>query len=87
MSLFLFRPEPDRLNIIFTVAAYTVLDPEYAKPTHIGVRTAIFIALGFFSTIAIVHLSFVHGISVALKDIGFQWFILSGSFYVFGALL
>ncbi|KAJ3756298.1 HlyIII-domain-containing protein [Lentinula raphanica] len=68
-------------------AAFVVLDPEYAKPTHIGIRTTIFIALGFFSTIAIIHLSFVHGISVTLRDIGFQWFILSGSLYVFGAVL
>lgn len=70
-----------------SAAAFVVLDPEYAKPTHIGVRTTIFIALGFFSTIAIVHLSFIHGIVVTLEHIGFRWFILSGSFYVFGALL
>ncbi|KAJ4469816.1 HlyIII-domain-containing protein [Lentinula lateritia] len=75
------------ITVLNLAAAFVVLDPEYAKPTHISVRTAIFIALGFFSTIAIVHLSFIHGIVVTLEHIGFRWFILSGSFYVFGALL
>ncbi|KIK51738.1 hypothetical protein GYMLUDRAFT_181070 [Collybiopsis luxurians FD-317 M1] len=75
------------ITILNFAAAFVVLDPEYAKPTHIGIRTAIFIALGCFSTIAIVHLCFLHGFAVTLVDTGFQWFILSGSFYIFGALL
>ncbi|KAF9018815.1 HlyIII-domain-containing protein [Rhodocollybia butyracea] len=89
---FFCEPHYQKLYIFAITAlnlagVFVVLDPEYAKPTHIGIRTTIFVALGFFSSIAIIHLSFIHGVSVALQEIGFQWFILSGSFYTFGALL
>ncbi|KAF5379863.1 hypothetical protein D9757_007243 [Collybiopsis confluens] len=40
-------PDADRSN--------GTIDPEYGKPTHIRIRTAVFIALGCFSTIAIAH--------------------------------
>ncbi|KIK51384.1 hypothetical protein GYMLUDRAFT_50550 [Collybiopsis luxurians FD-317 M1] len=72
------------LNVAATIM---LLDPEYAKPTRIGIRTAIFIALGCFSCIAIAHACFIHGFTVAMVDIGYRWFILSGSIYMFGAIL
>ncbi|KIK55838.1 hypothetical protein GYMLUDRAFT_175044 [Collybiopsis luxurians FD-317 M1] len=89
---FFCEPSYQKLYILIITAlnltaAFVVLDPEYAKPTHIHIRTAIFIALGCFSTIAIAHLSLIHGLTVTLKDIGFRWFILSGSIYILGALL
>ncbi|ESK94704.1 hemolysin-iii channel protein izh2 [Moniliophthora roreri MCA 2997] len=75
------------ITVLGLAAGFVVLDPEYTKPTHIGTRTTIFLALGFYSLLPICHWLVIHGATVTLNDTGVKWFLLSGSFYVGGALL
>ncbi|KAG7096040.1 hypothetical protein E1B28_006721 [Marasmius oreades] len=66
---------------------FVIVDPEYGKPTHITLRTAIFLGLGNFAIIPIIHWLMVHGSATTLTGMGVKWFILSGFFYIGGALL
>ncbi|KAI3607906.1 channel protein [Moniliophthora roreri] len=75
------------VTILGLAAGFVVLDPEYGRPTHIRARTAIFVALGFYSLLPICHWLVIHGAEVTLNDTGVKWFLFSGSFYVGGALL
>ena len=68
-------------------AAYIVLDPEYAKPTHRGARTKIFACLGFCGVFPVSHLLVFHGFHTLLSEMGFWWLIATGSLYTGGALL
>lgn len=68
-------------------AAYIVLNPEYAKPTHRGARTKVFIALGLSAVLPVSHALFSHGVHTVRVELGFDWIILSGAFYIGGALL
>ncbi|KAJ7598869.1 hemolysin-III related-domain-containing protein [Mycena floridula] len=71
----------------FFFAAYLVLDPEYAKPSHRGARTTVFVFLGLSAVIPVSHI----WISVSAIDVlwamGVHWLLLSGSLYIIGALL
>ncbi|KAF9485056.1 HlyIII-domain-containing protein [Pholiota conissans] len=68
-------------------AAYIVLNPEYAKPTHRGARTTVFIALGLGAVIPVSHMFLTHDFGQLLREMGVGWLILSGALYIFGALL
>jgi len=68
-------------------AAYIVLNPEYAKPTHRGARTQVFIGLGLSMLFPVFHLLLSHGSSKLFEEMGFRWLLASGSFYIGGALL
>jgi len=74
------------ITLVGTGAAYIVLNPEYAKPTHRGARTAVFITLGLCAIVPVSHWMFVHGIRTMLA-MGLHWLGLSGGFYIMGALL
>ncbi|KAJ3764084.1 hemolysin-III related-domain-containing protein [Lentinula raphanica] len=67
-------------------AAYIVLNPEYAKPTHRGARTSVFIALGLCAVFPVSHWTYVHGFQT-MRDMGVHYLALSGCFYIVGALL
>ncbi|KAL0568428.1 hypothetical protein V5O48_013556 [Marasmius crinis-equi] len=67
--------------------AVVVLDPEYAKPTHIALRTTLFVGLGLCGILPVCHWFVIYGMSTALNDLGVKWFILAGSCYICGALL
>ncbi|KAJ3815233.1 hemolysin-III related-domain-containing protein [Lentinula aff. lateritia] len=67
-------------------AAYIVLHPEYAKPTHRGARTSVFIALGLCAVFPMSHWLIAHGFRTML-DMGLHYLAISGCFYVAGALL
>ncbi|KAG7096037.1 hypothetical protein E1B28_006718 [Marasmius oreades] len=89
-----FFCEPETLSLYSSIvlslnaaAAFVIIDPEYAKPTHIALRTTIFIGLGAFSVIPVLHWLVVHGPATTLTAMGVRWFILSGSTYIGGALL
>ncbi|KAF9264603.1 HlyIII-domain-containing protein [Marasmius fiardii PR-910] len=89
-----FFCEPKTLKLYTSIVlllnaagAFVVIDPEYAKPSHIALRTAIFLSLGLFAVIPIIHLLIIYGPSITLTGMGFKWFILSGFFYIGGALL
>ncbi|TFK26591.1 HlyIII channel protein [Coprinopsis marcescibilis] len=79
------------LSLLFVMgvgAARIVLDPEYAKPTHRGARTAVFIALGLSAVAPLGHLLLTtHHFSELLSQMGLGWLITSGAMYIIGALL
>ena len=68
-------------------AAYIVLNPEYAKPTHRGARTAVFITLGLGAIIPTTHMLFTHGFNKLVSEMGVNWLLTSGGLYIGGALL
>lgn len=68
-------------------AAYIVLNPEYAKPTHRGARTQVFVGLGLSAVFPVLHLLFSHSFSELFSDMGFGWLLTSGGLYIGGALL
>ncbi|KIK68606.1 hypothetical protein GYMLUDRAFT_68456 [Collybiopsis luxurians FD-317 M1] len=74
------------ITLVGTGAAYIVLNPEYAKPTHRGARTAVFIALGLCAVFPVTHWVIVHGPHTMI-NMGLHWLAISGCFYLVGALL
>jgi len=68
-------------------AAYIVLNPEYAKPTHRGARTKVFIALGLCSIAPVLHALVFHGYRKLSNDLGFRFLLLMGFSYNFGAII
>jgi adiponectin receptor len=68
-------------------AAYIVLNPEYARPTHRGARTAVFIGLGLCAVIPTTHLFLTHGFIKLVAEMGVNWLLTSGALYIGGALL
>jgi len=68
-------------------AAYIVLNPEYAKPTHRHARTRVFIALGLCSILPVSHLVLSHGIYILFREMGFLWLLAAGVMYITGAVL
>jgi adiponectin receptor len=68
-------------------AAYIVLNPEYAKPTHRGSRTAVFIGLGSCAIVPTTHLFLTHGFNKLVAEMGANWLLTSGALYIGGALL
>ncbi|PPQ75594.1 hypothetical protein CVT24_010900 [Panaeolus cyanescens] len=68
-------------------AAYLVLDPEYAKPTHRGARTSVFIALGLGAIVPTTHMFMVHDFNELVTEMGVNWLLASGALYIIGALL
>ncbi|KAF8884916.1 hemolysin-III related-domain-containing protein [Gymnopilus junonius] len=68
-------------------AAFIVLDPEYAKPTHRGARTTVFIALGLCAIVPVTHLILTHGFQELISEMGVNWLLTSGALYIGGALL
>jgi adiponectin receptor len=69
------------------VAAYIVLNPEYAKPTHRGARTMVFIGLGLGAVVPVTHLFLTHGFNKLVAEMGVNWLLTSGALYIGGALL
>ncbi|GAW05141.1 hypothetical protein LENED_006978 [Lentinula edodes] len=74
------------ITLVGIGAAYIVLNPEYAKPTHRGARTSVFIALGLCAVFPMSHWLIEHGFRTML-DMGLHYLAISGCFYVVGALL
>jgi adiponectin receptor len=72
---------------VFIGAASVVLNPEYAKPTHRGARTAVFVALGLVAVIPVSHMFLTHDFDHLVTEMGVFWLFLSGALYIFGALL
>ncbi|KAH8101140.1 hemolysin-III related-domain-containing protein [Cristinia sonorae] len=68
-------------------ASYIVLNPEYAKPTHRGARTTVFVALGLCGVIPVLHGIVSHGFTKMVHEMGFLWLLVSGALYLVGALL
>ncbi|TFY77014.1 hypothetical protein EWM64_g6999 [Hericium alpestre] len=68
-------------------AAYIVLNPEYAKPTHRGARTKVFIALGLSGVLPVSHALVTHGFFTLCREMGFLWLLLSATLYIVGALI
>ncbi|KAG7094935.1 hypothetical protein E1B28_005737 [Marasmius oreades] len=75
------------ITLVGLGAAYIVLDPEYAKPTHRGTRTGVFVGLGLCAIFPVAHWTFVHGIGQMFREMGFSWLLVSGCTYFVGALL
>jgi len=73
--------------IFFIAAAYIVLNPEYAKPTHRHARARVFLALGLSGILPFSHLLLFHGPRTLLQDMGFVWLLAAGMMYTTGALL
>ncbi|RDB29733.1 ADIPOR-like receptor SPBC12C2.09c [Hypsizygus marmoreus] len=68
-------------------ALYIVLNPEYAKATHRGARTAVFIGLGLCAIVPVSHLLVLHGSRHLIAEMGVGWLLISGALYIIGALL
>lgn len=88
IGIFCLKMPRPRLRILTSKAgaAYIVLNPEYAKPTHRGARTSVFIALGLCAVFPMSHWLIEHGFRTML-DMGLHYLAISGCFYVAGALL
>ncbi|KAG7087602.1 hypothetical protein E1B28_013555 [Marasmius oreades] len=89
---FFCEPEALRLyglSVLLLNAAgvFVVVDPEYAKPTHVARRTAIFVGMSFIVVIPMLHWFVVYGLATTLTGMGLKWFLLSSSIYFGGALL
>lgn len=78
---------PVTITLSLLAAAYIVLNPEYARPTHRHARTRIFIALGLCSVFPVSHLMLSHGIDVLFREMGFFWLLAAGVMYITGAVL
>jgi adiponectin receptor len=72
---------------LLIAAAYVVLNPEYAKPTHRGARTRVFILLGLSGVFPVVHILASHGLKKVFMEMGFSWLVASGALYIIGALI
>ncbi|PBK80226.1 HlyIII-domain-containing protein [Armillaria gallica] len=68
-------------------AAYVVLQPEYARATHRGLRTSVFIGLGLTGIIPVCHALVTHGFLKLFSDMGLNWLLFSGGLYIAGGLL
>jgi len=75
------------ITLIGMATAYIVLNPEYAKSTHRGARTKVFIFLGLSSVFPVVHTLVSHGLNKVLVEMGFGWLLASGALYIAGALI
>uniref|UniRef100_A0A0W0FRI0 HlyIII-domain-containing protein n=1 Tax=Moniliophthora roreri TaxID=221103 RepID=A0A0W0FRI0_MONRR len=75
------------ITLVGLGAAYIVLNPEYAKPTHRGARTKVFIALGLSAIVPVAHWGFIHGGTKMYTEMGFKWLLISGCLYISGALI
>jgi len=68
-------------------ATYVVLDPEYARPTHRGARTGVFISLGLCAVVPVTQLVIQRGPMKVFSEMGFSWLLTSGTLYIAGALI
>ena len=68
-------------------ATYVVLSPDYAKPTHRGARTGVFICLGLCAVVPVTQLVMRHGTLKVFSEMGFGWLLSSGTLYIVGALI
>ncbi|EIM89163.1 HlyIII-domain-containing protein [Stereum hirsutum FP-91666 SS1] len=68
-------------------AAYIVLNPTYATPSHRGARTGVFIGLGLCSVLPVSHALVAHGFGTLCREMGFGWLVGSGGLYIGGALI
>ncbi|KAJ7069533.1 hemolysin-III related-domain-containing protein, partial [Mycena amicta] len=75
------------LTAIALGAAYTVLSPEYSKPTHRGTRTAVFVGLGLSGIIPTAHCILREGFHTVMVERGFRWIVLTAFFYIGGGML
>ncbi|KAG2103100.1 hemolysin-III related-domain-containing protein [Suillus discolor] len=67
--------------------SYIVLNPEYAKPTHQGARTGVFIGLGLSAVVPVARLLVSHGASKLFSEMAFGWLLASGGLCITGALI
>ena len=63
-------------------AAYIVINPEYAKPTNRGARTAVFIGLRLGAIIPMTCLLLTHGFNKFVAEMGVNWLLMSGPLYI-----
>ncbi|KAG7096067.1 hypothetical protein E1B28_006747 [Marasmius oreades] len=89
-----FFCEPDHLRLyglfvllLNAAGVFVVVNPEYAKPTHIVLRTTIFVGMSLIVVIPMFHWFVVHGLATTLTGMGLKWFLLDSSIYAGGALL
>ncbi|KAK7044594.1 hemolysin-III channel protein Izh2, partial [Favolaschia claudopus] len=75
------------ISAIGSGAAYIVLNPEYAKPTHRVARTSVFIGLGLAAVVPVTHCLLIEGYHKVLFDRGFVWVLISAVLYISGAVL
>ncbi|KIY72679.1 HlyIII-domain-containing protein [Cylindrobasidium torrendii FP15055 ss-10] len=68
-------------------ASVVVLQPEYAKASHRGLRTSIFVGLGLTGAIPVAHTLYTHGFSRLMHDMGAKWLLASAALYLVGASL
>ena len=82
-----YTANSDQFSSGCKVVAYIVLDPEYAKPTHRGARTRIFICFGLTGVAPVLHGLVFHGYRKLWYEMGFCFLAVSGFSYIFGALM
>jgi len=75
------------ISVAGGAASYVVLSPQYAKPTHRGARTKVFIMLGLCGVLPISHAMFSNGLKELFHEMGFAWIATSGALYILGALI
>ena len=68
------------------VAAYIVLAPGYSSPAYRWARTSVFLGLGLCGVVPVIHGFFTIGFERMRHEMGVLWLVLSGAFYIVGAL-
>ncbi|KAI8144151.1 hemolysin-III related-domain-containing protein [Fennellomyces sp. T-0311] len=66
--------------------ATMMIVPRFQAEEYLLMRTVLFFILGFWGIIAFIHSGFLHGFSL-LREIGVDYILVMGLFYIAGALL
>ncbi|KAF8600652.1 HlyIII-domain-containing protein [Ceratobasidium sp. AG-I] len=75
------------ITVAGAIAAYVVLNPEYATPAYLWARTLVFCALGFCSLIPVCHAYLLYGLERMENEMGFTWLAWCLCLYVAGAMI
>jgi adiponectin receptor len=68
-------------------ASTIVLNPKYGEPSHRGARTRVFVVLGVSGVVPFTHALLTHGPQNLMREMGFGYLLLSGFFYLTGAII
>ncbi|KAG9100865.1 hypothetical protein FS749_012391 [Ceratobasidium sp. UAMH 11750] len=75
------------ITVAGAIAAYVVLNPDYATPAYRWARTLVFCALGFCSLLPVAHAYLIYGLERMQNEMGFTWLASCLCLYVAGAMI
>ncbi|CAE6392393.1 unnamed protein product [Rhizoctonia solani] len=75
------------ITVAGLIAAYVVLNPQYATPSYRWARTSVFILLGICAFVPVTHAYIIYGLERMQNEMGINWIALTGTLYISGALI